>query len=197
MDYDIIKNNNSIIMNLYFIQVFEVNTAFPFVTILFHGKHFLLISKFYKEQHKGILIAASSGLCFHRCQPGHGIPDDDGEKSGGWYATLRCCWQRADYGCPAPGGLGGTYAGNPLAIAAAHAVLNIIDKEALCERAQALGRRLTATLEEAKSWCPALAEVRGVGSMIAAEFFPRKAGSLRLILRRRSRKRRWNRVGCC
>ena len=36
---------------------------------------------------------------------------------------------------PAPGGLGGTYAGNPLAVAAAHAVLNIIDKESLCERA--------------------------------------------------------------
>lgn len=77
---------------------------------------------------------------------------------------------------PAPGGLGGTYAGNPLAIAAAHAVLNIIDKEALCERAQDLGRRLTATLEEAKSWCPALAEVRGVGSMIAAEFFSPESG---------------------
>lgn len=77
---------------------------------------------------------------------------------------------------PAPGGLGGTYAGNPLAIAAAHAVLNIIDKEALCERAQELGRRLTATLEEAKSWCPALAEVRGVGSMIAAEFFSPESG---------------------
>ncbi|EBR5103082.1 TPA: 4-aminobutyrate transaminase [Salmonella enterica subsp. enterica serovar Muenchen] len=77
---------------------------------------------------------------------------------------------------PAPGGLGGTYAGNPLAIAAAHAVLNIIDKEALCERAQDLGRHLTATLEEAKSWCPALAEVRGVGSMIAAEFFSPESG---------------------
>lgn len=71
----------------------------------------------------------------------------------------------------APGGLGGTYAGNPLSIAAAHAVLNIIDKEALCERAQHLGERLQATLKEAKAWCPALAAVRGVGSMIAAEFF--------------------------
>ena len=35
----------------------------------------------------------------------------------------------------APGGLGGTYAGNPLAVAAAHAVLDIIDEEKLCERA--------------------------------------------------------------
>ncbi|WP_325079004.1 4-aminobutyrate transaminase [Klebsiella aerogenes] len=72
---------------------------------------------------------------------------------------------------PAPGGLGGTYAGNPLAVAAAHAVLDIIDNEALCERAQFLGERLLATLQEVKGWCPALVEARGVGSMIAAEFF--------------------------
>ncbi|WP_213197659.1 4-aminobutyrate transaminase [Klebsiella aerogenes] len=77
---------------------------------------------------------------------------------------------------PAPGGLGGTYAGNPLAVAAAHAVLDIIDNEALCERAQFLGERLLATLQEVKGWCPALVEARGVGSMIAAEFFDPAAG---------------------
>ncbi|MGG8087229.1 4-aminobutyrate transaminase [Klebsiella aerogenes] len=77
---------------------------------------------------------------------------------------------------PAPGGLGGTYAGNPLAVAAAHAVLDIIDNEALCERAQFLGERLQATLQEVKGWCPALMEARGVGSMIAAEFFDPATG---------------------
>lgn len=71
---------------------------------------------------------------------------------------------------PAPGGLGGTYAGNPLAVAAAHAVLNIIDKESLCERAMQLGQRLTKTLIDAKENVPAIAAVRGLGSMIAAEF---------------------------
>ena len=71
---------------------------------------------------------------------------------------------------PAPGGLGGTYAGNPLAVAAAHAVLNIIDKESLCERANQLGQRLTNTLIDAKESVPAIAAVRGLGSMIAAEF---------------------------
>jgi len=71
---------------------------------------------------------------------------------------------------PAPGGLGGTYAGNPLAVAAAHAVLKIIDSEGLCARAQQLGERLAAVLEESKAWCPGLVAVRGVGSMIAAEF---------------------------
>ncbi|WP_250665365.1 aminotransferase class III-fold pyridoxal phosphate-dependent enzyme, partial [Escherichia coli] len=39
----------------------------------------------------------------------------------------------------APGGLGGTYAGNPLAVASAHAVLEIIDEEKLCDRATQLG----------------------------------------------------------
>ncbi|HHR0845127.1 TPA: 4-aminobutyrate transaminase [Klebsiella aerogenes] len=77
---------------------------------------------------------------------------------------------------PAPGGLGGTYAGNPLAVAAAHAVLDIIDNEALCERAQFLGERLLSTLQEVKGWCPALVEARGVGSMIAAEFFDPATG---------------------
>ena len=72
---------------------------------------------------------------------------------------------------PAPGGLGGTYAGNPLAVAAAHAVLNIIDNESLCARACHLGDRLSATLEEIQGTFPALVAIRGRGSMIAAEFF--------------------------
>ncbi|EER3636405.1 aminotransferase class III-fold pyridoxal phosphate-dependent enzyme, partial [Escherichia coli O157:H7] len=53
---------------------------------------------------------------------------------------------------------------------AAHAVLNIIDKESLCERAMQLGQRLTKTLIDAKENVPAIAAVRGLGSMIAAEF---------------------------
>lgn len=71
---------------------------------------------------------------------------------------------------PQPGGLGGTYAGNPLAVAAAHAVIDVITEERLCERAAALGTQLTEHLLSLRSRCPSLAEVRGVGSMIAAEF---------------------------
>lgn len=77
---------------------------------------------------------------------------------------------------PAPGGLGGTYAGNPLAVAAAHAVLDIIHDEQLCQRASALGEQLRAALTEVRSWCPALAEVRGLGSMVAAEFCDAQSG---------------------
>ncbi len=70
----------------------------------------------------------------------------------------------------APGGLGSTYAGNPLAVAAAHAVLDIFAEEPLLERATALGARLTQRLQAARAGCPALAEVRGLGAMVAAEF---------------------------
>ncbi|WP_147198973.1 4-aminobutyrate--2-oxoglutarate transaminase [Pantoea sp. CCBC3-3-1] len=69
---------------------------------------------------------------------------------------------------PLPGGLGGTYAGNPLAIASSLAVLEIIDEEQLCERALKLGAELVETLNA--SGHPALAEVRARGSMVAAEF---------------------------
>ncbi|GAB1578468.1 MULTISPECIES: 4-aminobutyrate--2-oxoglutarate transaminase [Bordetella] len=70
---------------------------------------------------------------------------------------------------PAPGGLGGTYAGHPLAIAAAHAVLGVIEEERLCERAAELGRRLQERLASLRPRCPAIADVRGLGSMVALE----------------------------
>jgi 4-aminobutyrate aminotransferase len=69
-----------------------------------------------------------------------------------------------------PGGLGGTYAGNPLAVAAAHAVLDIIDEEKLCERAVTLGNTLKTTLDALRQEVPHIADVRGPGAMIAAEF---------------------------
>jgi 4-aminobutyrate aminotransferase len=70
----------------------------------------------------------------------------------------------------APGGLGGTYAGNPLALASAHAVLDVIDEERLCDRAVLLGDKLKARLEAMRSDVPQLADVRGPGAMVAAEF---------------------------
>jgi 4-aminobutyrate aminotransferase/4-aminobutyrate aminotransferase/(S)-3-amino-2-methylpropionate transaminase len=70
----------------------------------------------------------------------------------------------------APGGLGGTYAGNPLAVASAHAVLDIIDEEKLCERATVLGDRIKAKLIALQSEVPQIADVRGPGAMVAVEF---------------------------
>ncbi|MBV8500494.1 MAG: 4-aminobutyrate--2-oxoglutarate transaminase [Paucibacter sp.] len=71
---------------------------------------------------------------------------------------------------PAPGGLGGTYAGNALAIAAAHAVLDVIEDEQLCARAERLGATLKARLEGLRTGVPQISDVRGPGAMVAVEF---------------------------
>jgi 4-aminobutyrate aminotransferase / (S)-3-amino-2-methylpropionate transaminase / 5-aminovalerate transaminase len=71
---------------------------------------------------------------------------------------------------PAPGGLGGTYAGSPIACAAALAVLEVIEEERLCERAVGLGALITDTLRTAQAEMPAvIGEVRGLGAMVAME----------------------------
>ena len=69
-----------------------------------------------------------------------------------------------------PGGLGGTYGGNPLGIAAAHAVLDVIEEEGLCARANALGSRLRQRLEGLRDSTPQIADIRGPGFMVAIEF---------------------------
>jgi 4-aminobutyrate aminotransferase len=70
-----------------------------------------------------------------------------------------------------PGGLGGTYAGNPVACAAAHAVLDAIEEENLCERANAIGKiildRCNALKERSNLNC--VGDVRGIGAMCAIE----------------------------
>lgn len=71
---------------------------------------------------------------------------------------------------PNPGGLGGTYAGNPLAIAAAHAVIDVMAEEGLPARGQQLGDRLKALLEGLRAEVPQIADVRGLGGMVAVEF---------------------------
>ncbi|MCW8198741.1 4-aminobutyrate--2-oxoglutarate transaminase [Verminephrobacter aporrectodeae subsp. tuberculatae] len=76
----------------------------------------------------------------------------------------------------APGGLGGTYAGNPIAVAAALAVLDIMQKEALVQRAQALGERLLAHLEPLRARVPQIAQVRALGGMVAVEFRDSSSG---------------------
>jgi len=70
---------------------------------------------------------------------------------------------------PGPGGLGGTYAGSPIACAAGLAVLEVIESENLCARAQAIGATLTSALREMQREIPAIGEVRGLGAMVAME----------------------------
>lgn len=71
---------------------------------------------------------------------------------------------------PNPGGLGGTYAGNPLGVAAAHAVLDVIEEEGLAERAERLGQRLKQRLASLRDDVPEIVDIRGPGLMNAVEF---------------------------
>jgi 4-aminobutyrate aminotransferase/(S)-3-amino-2-methylpropionate transaminase len=70
---------------------------------------------------------------------------------------------------PAPGGLGGTYAGSPVACAAALAVLDVFAKENLLERSRKLGEHLRSRLAALAAKQPCIAEVRGLGAMVAIE----------------------------
>lgn len=71
---------------------------------------------------------------------------------------------------PHPGGLGGTYAGNPLACAAALAALDTLRRPAFLERATQVGERLRAGLERIAARHDLIGEVRGLGPMLAMEF---------------------------
>lgn len=68
------------------------------------------------------------------------------------------------------GGLGGTYAGNPLACAAALGVFEAIEQDGLIERAAAIGAQIRQRLDAVAGWCPWIGEVRGRGAMQAIEF---------------------------
>ena len=70
---------------------------------------------------------------------------------------------------PAPGGLGGTYAGSPLACAAGLAVLDVIREEQLLSRAQHIGHFMSSRLKGLQVRFPALGEVRALGAMVAVE----------------------------
>lgn len=94
----------------------------------------------------------------------------------------------------APGGLGGTYAGNPLACAAALAVLEVFEEERLLERARVIGERLQAGLQALRARHGQIVEVRGLGAMQAIELgeqgdprVPATALTARLVARARDR----------
>lgn len=69
-----------------------------------------------------------------------------------------------------PGALGSTYAGHPMAVAGALAVLDVIEGEQLCARALTLGEKTRGRLSALKSRFDCIAEVRGLGAMTAVEF---------------------------
>jgi len=74
-----------------------------------------------------------------------------------------------------PGGLGGTYGGNPLACRAALAVLTVIEEEGLLARSAELGQRVRAALMGLQTTCQIIGEVRGLGAMLALELVADRA----------------------
>jgi 4-aminobutyrate aminotransferase/(S)-3-amino-2-methylpropionate transaminase len=70
---------------------------------------------------------------------------------------------------PVPGGVGGTFVGNPVAQASALAVLDVIDDEGLLERSEAIGELTRGRMLSWQERWPAIGEVRGLGAMLAIE----------------------------
>ena len=71
----------------------------------------------------------------------------------------------------APGGLGGTYAGSPIACAAALAVMEVFEKENLLQRSRDVGERLTNALKAMATRHSCIGDVRGMAAMVAIELF--------------------------
>jgi 5-aminovalerate/4-aminobutyrate aminotransferase len=69
------------------------------------------------------------------------------------------------------GGLGGTYAGSPIACAAALAVMEVFEEEHLLDRCKAVGERLVTGLKAIQAKYPVIGDVRALGAMIAVELF--------------------------
>jgi 4-aminobutyrate aminotransferase/(S)-3-amino-2-methylpropionate transaminase len=74
-----------------------------------------------------------------------------------------------------PGGLGGTYGGNPLACAAALAVLDAMENERIPERAATAGARIAGRFRSWAECYPAIGDVRGLGAMVGMELVTDRA----------------------
>ena len=79
---------------------------------------------------------------------------------------------------PEPGGLGGTYGGSPIGCAAAHAVLDIIEKEQLCVRSSKIGARMLERIQQMKERndTTVIGDIRGLGAMVAFELVKERGG---------------------
>lgn len=71
---------------------------------------------------------------------------------------------------PGPSAIGGTYVGNPVACAAANAVLTVIEEEGLLERAEKVGKAIRTRWEAVAEDVPEVGDIRGLGAMIGVEF---------------------------
>jgi 4-aminobutyrate aminotransferase/(S)-3-amino-2-methylpropionate transaminase len=101
-----------------------------------------------------------------------GVPPDllvSGKSIGGGLPLAAVTGAASIMDAVPPGGLGGTFGGNPLSCAAATAVLDAVADPEFLEQATALGGRLRSRLEALAAKHEAIGEVRGLGSMLAFE----------------------------
>jgi 4-aminobutyrate aminotransferase/(S)-3-amino-2-methylpropionate transaminase len=70
---------------------------------------------------------------------------------------------------PGPSAIGGTYVGNPVACAAANAVLDVIEEEGLLDRSEQVGKMIRSRWEEISRDVPEVGDIRGIGAMIGVE----------------------------
>lgn len=89
---------------------------------------------------------------------------------GGGMAVSAVVGKAAVMDAADPGGLGSTYAGNPVAVASALAVLDVVEEEKLCERSMLIGEQMRARFTSMQARFTSMAEVRGLGAMTAVEF---------------------------
>lgn len=81
-----------------------------------------------------------------------------------------------------PGGLGGTYGGNPIACAAALAAIDVFEHDGSIERAGEIGALLRSRLEQLAAVDPRIGDVRGMGAMMAVEFVDPATGEPDAVL---------------
>jgi len=89
---------------------------------------------------------------------------------GGGFTLAAIIGKSSVMDAASPGGLGSTYAGNPITIAAAHAVLDVMEEEKLCARSMEIGERLRDRFNAMKAKFNFITEVRGLGAMTGVEF---------------------------
>jgi len=90
---------------------------------------------------------------------------------GGGFPISGVIGKAAVMDAPTPGGLGGTYAGSPISCAAGLAVLDVIEEEKLCERADAIGKIITDRFNKLAetNLFSCIGDVRNLGAMVAVE----------------------------
>ncbi len=140
-------------------------------------KDFMLRLRALCDQHGILLIAdevqtgaGRTGTFFAMEQMGVAADLTTFAKSiAGGFPVAGVCGKAEYMDAIAPGGLGGTYAGSPLACAAALAVMDVFEEEKLLDRCKAVGERLVTGLKAIQAKHNSIGEVRALGAMIAME----------------------------